>query len=430
MHSQKKHVMANDALYNTLRPLVEYATRCHYASVSIRGAERLPQEGGYIIAPCHQNGMMEPLLIMLLTPGPVYHICRGDIFENPTLARLFDFLKIFPIFRRRDGLKALSRNEDTFNRSRQVLLDGFPLSMMAEGRHNDRHQLLPLVKGMFRIALQTQHQMGDAPLFIVPLGIDLDHYERPYSHAVLNVGEPIDVRPFLTIASNDEPVALNAMRDELTTRLKAVMHNIDSHEHYDEFADLCLLLNREERQRLGINDTPFNRFVARQKIAQRLDALERAAAANPTGSEAAELQQMLALAHERRDYASRHHTSVSRLAEPPSTTARLLRIGAILAAVLLLIPTLTRTILLTLLVCYPLPLLPTHLIVRHTVEDSQFRSSINFGVRLLLSIIYMIALFITVSIIHSILWGMAALTVSLLLATITPKVIDWMRRGL
>ena len=428
--------MHRDTLYKILRPWVEYATRCHYASVTIRGQERLPQDGGYIIAPCHQNAMMEPLLILLLTRRPIYHICRGDIFENPSLARIFEFLKIFPIYRRRDGLKTLSRNEATFQRSRQVLVDGYPLSIMPEGQHNNRHQLLPLVKGVFRIALQTQRQMGDTPLYIVPLGIDLDYYERPYSHAVLNIGEPIDIRQYMAAAETDEPTTLNVMRDQLTVSLKAVMHNIDSRQYYTEFADLCTILNKEERQRLGLKNTPFNRFVARQHIARRLDALEQAA--DQTDSSSAENQQtaadqlntLLDLARQKRALAESRNTTIERIAEPPTFSSRLLRIILLLALAALLVPSLSRHIVLQLLACYPLPLIPTHLIVRHTIEDTQFRSSINFGIRLLIAIIYIIALFITVALTQNVLYAVAAVAASLLLARILPHLLDWFRRGL
>ena len=44
------------------------------------------------------------------------------------------------------------------------------------------------------------------------------------------------------------------------------------------------------------------------------------------------------------------------------------------------------------LLCYPLPLIPTHLIVRRKVADPQFRSSFNFGVRFLLSLVYALAI--------------------------------------
>lgn len=428
----------SDLLYKTLRPLVEYATRCHYANVTIRGQERLPHNGGYIIAPCHQNAMMEPLLVLLLTHKPIYHICRGDIFANPTVARILSFLKIFPIFRRRDGMASLSRNAATFQQSKQVLIEGYPLSMMAEGQHTDRHQLLPLVKGMFRIAGETQAAMGDTPLYIVPLGIDLDDYERPFSHAVLNIGEPIDVRPFMAAYIADEPTSLNQMRQALTDSLKAAMHNIDSHQHYEEFEALCNLLNPEERKRHNLRNTPYNRFLMRQQIALRLDSLERQVN-NPDYSKTSEeespskseLNTLISFAREKIDWCKQNHRRLKTIAEPLTPIQRIARLLliAIVIASAAIFPQIKDALFFALL-AYPIPFIPTHLIVRRLINDTQFRSSINFGIRFAITLLYIPIFAIVIGILHGPITAIAALATSIIMAKLSAPVIDWLRRTL
>lgn len=433
----------SDHLYITLRPIVEYATRCHYASVTIRGRQNLPHDGGYIIAPCHQNAMMEPLLILLLTHKPIYHICRGDIFAKPAVARILAFLKIFPIFRRRDGMATLQRNAATFEESKRVLLEGFPLSMMAEGQHTNRHQLLPLVKGMFRIAGDTQASLGDKPLYIVPLGIDLDDYERPFSHAVLNIGEPIDVRPFMSTFTTDEPTALNQMRQALTTSLKAAMHNIDSHQYYEEFDALCNLLNPEERKQYQLSNSPYNRFLMRQQIALRLDNLEKQ---NETPiseqsdnsdetkysdklSNPSNLNSLIAFAREKIEWCQKHHRRLKTIAEPLPPlyrAARLLITISAIAAIATFRPLLDAF--LFAILAYPLPLLPTHLIVRRIISDPQFRSSINFGIRFVIALLYIPIFTIVIGILHGPITALAAFVAAIIMARISAPVIDWLRR--
>ena len=73
-----------------------------------------------------------------------------------------------------------------------------------------------------------------------------------------------------------------------------------------------------------------------------------------------------------------------------ATLAAVLAIAAVLAAVVA-VPV-VRWVALFCLLCYPLPFLPTHLIVKKKVADPQFRSSFNFGVRLALSIIYAVVI--------------------------------------
>ena len=163
-----KAIQDNNTFYNLLRPLVNYGTRCHYQSFVVRGIDNLPQEGSYIIAPCHQQALMEPLAVLCFSPKPSVFLARADIFAKPFFRAILTFLKILPVYRQRDGQRNLDKNNRIFDLSRDVLLDGYPLCLMAEGRHNNRHHLLNMGKGMFRIAGETQLMLGDHPLYIVP----------------------------------------------------------------------------------------------------------------------------------------------------------------------------------------------------------------------------------------------------------------------
>ena len=214
--------------YTLCFPVVQFATLCHYRRIVIKGKDNIPDDEKYILAPCHQNALMDPLVVLYMENKPVVFLARADIFKKPLARLLLTWLRISPVYRIRDGRDQLSNNEAIFNTARQVVEEGMPLCLMAEGTHNDKHQLLPLVKGMFRIAGATQMELGDSPLYIVPVGLDYDDYERPYSSVMVNVGKPIDVRNFMDDFESKEPVALNRMRDALTTALKAQIHHVDS----------------------------------------------------------------------------------------------------------------------------------------------------------------------------------------------------------
>jgi len=266
-----------------------------------------------------------------------------------------------------------------------VLLDGFPLCLMAEGRHNNRHQLLPLVKGMFRIAGETQQRLGEHPLYIVPTGIDFDEYERPYSNLVVNIGDPIPVQPFMEDYANSEPVALNKMRERLTVELRQQMHDIRSQEHYDEIWTLCLALNPRFRKQEGLRNTAWNRFRMRQEISRRCDAMEQSADAR--------FEPLMEKTRRYRSLAKSLKVD-PRLPAERWSAARTLGVVLLAAAILAgaIVSPLFRKCLLFALLCYPIPLLPTHLLVRRLIQDTQFRSSINFGIRFLLSILYAIVI--------------------------------------
>lgn len=383
-----KAIQDNNLLYNILSPLVQFAARCHYNRFEVRGLENLPTDGAYIIAPCHQQALMEPLAVLCFAPKPPVFLARADIFAKPTIRAILTFLKIMPVYRIRDGQDKLGRNKEIFDRSRDVLLDGYPLCLMAEGRHNNRHHLLKMGKGMFRIAGETQLQLGDYPLFIVPTGIDFDEYERPYSNLVVNIGKPIPVQPFMEEYRTNEPVALNQMRDALTEALMPLMHDIRNEEHYDEIMTLCNVLNKEMRHREGLRNSAWNRFLMRQRIARQMDSLS---ADGGTPEFATLVEKSRAL----RSLCNRLHLGEKLVSEHWSLAATALSLlGIALIVSMLILSPFALYLFLFCLICYPLPFLPTHLIAKKMIADPQFRSSVNYGIRLVLSIVYAIVVFI------------------------------------
>lgn len=374
-----KAIQDNNWLYNLLSPIVQFGCRCHYNSFVVRGVENLPSDGAYIIAPCHQQALMEPLAVLNIAPKPPVFLARADIFVKPTLRAILTFLKIMPVYRIRDGKGNLGQNKEIFDHCRDVLLDGYPLCLMAEGRHNNRHHLLNMGKGMFRIAGETQLRLGDHPLYIVPTGIDFDEYERPYSNLVVNIGKPIAVQPFMDCYRDNEPVALNQMRDALVEALLPMMHDIRSDEHYDCIMTLCNVMNKEMRRSRGLKNSAWNRFRMRQLIAQRMESAEGSEMFSALMSDSASL----------REQCQKMHLDEKLVAEHWSLSATLFALiasGQALTVAITVRP--LRMALLFCLLCYPVPLLPTHLVVKRKVADPQFRSSFNFGVRFALSIVY------------------------------------------
>lgn len=371
-----KAIQDNDWLYNVLSPLVQFGTRCHYNSFDVHGMENLPTEGAYIIAPCHQQALMEPLAVLCFAPKPPVFLARADIFAKPTLRAILTFLKIMPVYRIRDGQDQLGKNKEIFDRCRDVLLDGFPLCLMAEGRHNNRHHLLNMGKGMFRIAGETQLALGSHPLYIVPTGIDFDEYEQPYSNLVVNIGHPIPVQPFMDTYHDNEPLALNQMRDALFDALRPLMHDIRSDEHYDEIMTLCNVLNREMRRREGLKNNAWNRFLMRQKIASKVECGEWP------------IEKILSILSN-----SKLTINNSKFTEHWNLGGILSGLLAVAAAVgaVMMVPA-VRWIVLFCLLCYPMAVLPTHLIVKRKIADTQFRSSFNWGIRFFVSILYTIVI--------------------------------------
>lgn len=419
--------LAYTVLLNTV---VNVATRFHYRHIVTRGRERLPKDGPYILAPCHQNALMDPLVLLEQLGGPIVFLARADIFKKPTLRAILTWLRIMPAFRIRDGRDQLGKNAETFDKSVEVLLHGVPLCLMAEGTHNDKHQLRPLVKGMFRIAGEACKRLNEnekgKPLYIVPVGMDYDEYEKPYSSVCVEIGEPIDVREFMQDFEENEPVALNRMREALTQGLKGVMHHVESADHYEGEYGYCHLGTQEYLREQGLRNSVWNRYEARKAITRRLAAMTEEERAT-----------RLAEGQDFADRCTRKGVPIWFASKGWKWWKSVLTLVGTAGFVLLLFS--THHLLLDAYVGYsvlgliiwffanPIVFLPTHLIPRRTIKDPQFRSSINYGIRLALHILYVPILIIVSLLRWSPLLTLILLVVGLLSAWLTPHLLACLR---
>ena len=121
----KKSLADFNLFYALFFPIVRYATWCHYRKVVVKGKENIPEGEHYILAPCHQNAMMDPLVVLMVLNRPIVFLARADIFSKPVARFFLTWLKISPVYRIRDGRDQLSRNAEVFNTARESLERGF-----------------------------------------------------------------------------------------------------------------------------------------------------------------------------------------------------------------------------------------------------------------------------------------------------------------
>ena len=168
-------------------------TKTCFRSIHIEGAERIPQDGAVILAPNHCAALMDPLLTLVLFGGkPVVFGARSDIFANPKVAKVLRWLRILPIARERNGLSEVAKNFDIFQEIIDCLDHEVPFCLYAEGTHNPEREMLPVKKGIFRVARMAQDQLG-VPVRIVPIGVNYEDFFRGQGRISIRVGEPMEI---------------------------------------------------------------------------------------------------------------------------------------------------------------------------------------------------------------------------------------------
>ena len=188
----QKKIWEKDGLYRFLRPYVDLSTRLSYRSFKLSGS--LPADGAVFIAPNHTGTLMDALVVLASRRAGTAFGARADIFRKGRTARILHWLKIVPMVRARDGIREVQRNRDTMEVVDDILAHGMPFCMFPEGRHNPMHSLLPLQKGIARMAFASAEVRQT---YIVPTGIEYDDFFHYRADCSIRYGEPIDVNAFL-----------------------------------------------------------------------------------------------------------------------------------------------------------------------------------------------------------------------------------------
>lgn len=244
--------------YRLLYKYARFAFKLFYPVIHIEGRSIIPEGKPVIFAANHQNALMDALSMLFASNKPVYFLARADIFKKKRVANILKFLQMMPVYRLRDEVDIIKKNETTFKQTAVILSAGNYLGILPEGTHTPIKQLQVLKKGICRIAFETVTQADEnIDLHIVPVGLDYSDYHTQGSSLVVIFGKPIPVADFMGEYHENPNRAVTLLRDKLADSLKEIMINIDNTEQYqfihktsEQIADnnLAIQVNKEPRE--------------------------------------------------------------------------------------------------------------------------------------------------------------------------------------
>ncbi len=257
-------------LYKLLYLYAGFMHRLYYRRITVIGIEKIPADTPVIFAPNHQNALMDALAVLYSARKPVAFMARADIFKKPTMAKLLKFLRILPIYRIRDGYGELGRNQEVFQYTVDVLRSNLPLCVLPEGNHEGQKRLRQLKKGIFRIAFQAEESTSTPlNLNIVPVGIDYSDYFNAGSDLTIVFGTPIIVPDYLAGFHENEARTINTLMDLLAENMRNVMIHIPE-EHYQLIYTLSEMYEPNVWNTRNTNRHPYNKLTIKQYIVQKL----------------------------------------------------------------------------------------------------------------------------------------------------------------
>jgi 1-acyl-sn-glycerol-3-phosphate acyltransferase len=243
--------------------------RSYFKKIYVNNLKNLPRNQSVILAPNHQNALIDALAFVYSSKCQPVFLARADIFKGRLLKHFLNFLNIMPIYRMRDGASSLKKNEEVFEKTLSVLKNKYnPLLLFPEGTHGDKRRLRPLKKGIFRIAFMAQEfYKKNHGVKIVPVGIDYSNYQKFRSTLFINYGKPIEVSEYYNLYVENNIEAINQLRKRLASEISSLMIDIQTEEYYDLYQNLRIIYNSEMRKKLNITGKSLlDKFTADKKM--------------------------------------------------------------------------------------------------------------------------------------------------------------------
>ncbi len=227
-------VTLGNLYYYPLKIYVFIASHLYFRKLRVVGRENIPAKGSVIFAINHQNALMDPMLLSVVSWRNPHFLARADIFNNKFADKFLRGAKILPVYRIRDGYDSVKMNQVIFEAARDILLRRGAVGIFPEGSHSLKYKIRPLKKGFARIAFMAE-AVTDFKLNVqvVPIGIHYESHFLPSGRTLISFGKPIKVADFKETYLHDQEEAIVGITEKLSDGIKSKMLHFESEEDYD-----------------------------------------------------------------------------------------------------------------------------------------------------------------------------------------------------
>jgi glycerol-3-phosphate O-acyltransferase/dihydroxyacetone phosphate acyltransferase len=254
--------------------LVRFLVGLFYRRIEISGLEHVPSEGPVLFVANHNNGLVDPMVVLYALGRPVVFVAKSTLWKIPLLRSLLDLLGCVPVVRKREAveeeegsLKGEERNRASFERLAAVLEGDGAILIFPEGRSHSDPRLSQLRTGAARVLLLLSKKLP----VVVPLGLWFTKKDEFRSEVLVKVGSAVPP---------PEDSTVEAWTDAIERALLGVTLNADDWEDHEVVAAVDALygdrirkdfLEGEEEE----NQKLLGSFRARHALLTAREVLEK-----------------------------------------------------------------------------------------------------------------------------------------------------------
>ncbi|MDL2717992.1 MAG: 1-acyl-sn-glycerol-3-phosphate acyltransferase [Acidobacteriota bacterium] len=156
---------------SSLVRIVRLVVGLFYRRIEVAGLEHVPREGAVLFIANHNNGLVDPMVVLWALSRPVVFVAKSTFWKIPVLRSLLDLLGCVPVVRKGEGepgisLKGEERNTAAFERLSSVLDAGGCVLVFPEGRSHSDPRPSEIRTGAARVLLLSKK----SPV-VVPIGL-------------------------------------------------------------------------------------------------------------------------------------------------------------------------------------------------------------------------------------------------------------------
>lgn len=220
-----------------------------YKRVRVVGKENFPKGKPILIAPNHQNALIDALLIEAHVPGTMTALTRSGVFSTKFSNWFLRSLNMLPVYRVRDGLSSVTKNNAIFELCIERLAKKEMVLIFPEANHDLRRRIRPLSKGFTRIAFDAEVKNNwELDLQVLPVGINYTEHRRSRNDIQIVYGKPISVNQYKELYENDERKAANQLKSDVSDEMKNTVMHVPNLDQYPAMQVLLTDLENEAKE--------------------------------------------------------------------------------------------------------------------------------------------------------------------------------------
>lgn len=239
-------------LFHTIRDLmVKPWLKVYFHDITYRGLENLRPDAPVLYVSNHQNAFVDAFLPIAKDPRPIWSLTRGDIFENPRMAKILDSMCLIPIYRKRDGAGFQDKTMLTFQRVKQLFReDRSHVLIFGEGNAKAESRLRPLTSGFARLAFDvaSDEKEGQKDLLVQPVSVQYEQHTVFRRKAVVTIHPAISMFDWMPIYKEEPRKAIVELKKKMTEVIKSGLISPPANDSHTPEEHMQMIANHAQQE--------------------------------------------------------------------------------------------------------------------------------------------------------------------------------------